>query len=403
MEKGVMGTGQPLQQDSMLSPGQRPIERSLSMRPRRGPRHRPRNAWRQLRAALWALLLVATSSIGLLAIAPAAYMVLRPLSIFWYRRLSCFFFGRWLSMWPFLFEKVNRTKVVFAGEDVVPGERVILICNHRTEVDWMYLWSLAKRKGRIGHIKYVLKSTVRMVPVFGWAFHTLEFLMLDRKWERDEATIRDHLATFVYPQDPLWLVIFPEGTDFRRVQLEEKRDKANSYAAKLGLPALNNVLVPRTKGFFACLTPLRNSIDAVYDLTIGYNYVDPDMLDNLMGVDPAEVHIHVRRVPMADIPVEEAAVSDWVYKRFQDKDKLLAGFYKSGHFPESGIGKDLGSLDCLASLVVSAIVSVIGFWQLAYGPAWFRAYMLFAAVFLTTMTYLQWRPGQLYPRKVKLA
>ena len=96
-------------------------------------------------------------------------------------------------------------------------ERVLLMCNHRTEVDWMYIWNLALRKGRIGHVKDVLKSSVRNVPVFGWSFYLLEFLLVERNWQTDERAFISLLSTFQDPTDPLWLVIFPEGTDYTYV------------------------------------------------------------------------------------------------------------------------------------------------------------------------------------------
>jgi lysocardiolipin and lysophospholipid acyltransferase len=50
--------------------------------------------------------------------------------------------------------------------------------------------------------------------VFGWGFNILEFIPVERKWKVDESTIRQMLSTFKDPRDPLWLALFPEGTDF---------------------------------------------------------------------------------------------------------------------------------------------------------------------------------------------
>ena len=145
---------------------------------------------------------------------PVSVVMLRLVSIRCSRKVTSFIFGMWLAMWPSLFEKINRTKVVFSGDMVPAGERVLLIANHRTEVDWMYLWNLALRKGRLGYIKYILKSSLMKLPLFGWGFHILEFIPVERKWETDEPVMRNMLSTFTNPRDPLWLAVFPEGTDF---------------------------------------------------------------------------------------------------------------------------------------------------------------------------------------------
>lgn len=43
---------------------------------------------------------------------------------------------------------------------------------------------------------------------------------------------------------------------------EEKCKKSQKFAAEVGLPALSNVLLPKTKGFSVCLDVLHNSLDA---------------------------------------------------------------------------------------------------------------------------------------------
>ncbi|KAK8624831.1 hypothetical protein V6N13_089717 [Hibiscus sabdariffa] len=238
------------------------------------------------------------------------------------RKVTAFFFSSWLALWPFLFEKINKTKVIFSGDDVPARERVLFICNHRTEVDWMYLWDLALRKDCLGYIKYILKSSLMKLPVFGWAFHILEFIPVERNWEVDEANMRQMLSKFKDPRDPLWLVLFPEGTDFN----DQKCLRSQKYAAENGLPVLKNLLLPKSKGFHACLEDLRSTLDAVYDVTIGYKHRCPSFLDNVFGVDPSEVHIHIRRITLDDIPMSEREGAAWLMDVFQLKDRLLSNF-----------------------------------------------------------------------------
>lgn len=48
---------------------------------------------------------------------------------------------------------------------------------------------------------------------------------------------------------------------------EAKRDKGNKYAKENGHPELVNVLQPRTRGFVACLSELRGSLDSGKNVT----------------------------------------------------------------------------------------------------------------------------------------
>lgn len=169
---------------------------------------------RLFRGLLCLLVLLLTAFMMLVYYGFISAIFVRVFSIHYSRKATSFFFGSWLALWPFLFEKINKTKVIFSGEMVPARERVLLIANHRTEVDWMYLWDLAIRKGQLGYIKYILKSSLMKLPVFGWAFHILEFISVERKWEADESTMHQMLSSFKDYHDPLWLALFPEGTDF---------------------------------------------------------------------------------------------------------------------------------------------------------------------------------------------
>lgn len=190
------------------------MEDSNALKSDKTVKHRPLTPYRVLSGVICLLVYISTAFMFLVYFAPVITFGLQLFSTHYCRKTTSFLFGLWLALWPFLFEKINGTKMVFSG-DIVPVEgRVLLISNHRTEVDWMYLWDLALRKGCLGYIKYILKSSLMKIPVFGWGFHILEFISVERKWENDEPVLRRMLSTFKNPRDPLWLSIFPEGTDF---------------------------------------------------------------------------------------------------------------------------------------------------------------------------------------------
>lgn len=177
-------------------------------------KHRALTPLRIVRGVICLVVLVSTAFMMLVYLGFVSAVILRFFSIHYSRKMTSLVFASWLALWPFLFEKINKTRVVFSGETVPDKERILLLANHRTEVDWMYLWDLALRKGSLGYLKYVLKSSLLKLPVFGWAFHILEFIPVHRKWEIDEPVMHQMLSALKDPQDPLWLAIFPEGTDF---------------------------------------------------------------------------------------------------------------------------------------------------------------------------------------------
>lgn len=194
--------------------GQKKVQHASPLTLNNGSNHRPLTPMRRCRGVACVVIILSTAFTLIVFIAPITTFLVRLVSVHYSRKATSVLFGMWLSLWPFLFEKINKTNVVFSGESVLPKKRVLLFANHRTEVDWMYLWDLALRKGYLGYIKYILKSSLMKLPVFSWAFHIFEFIPVERKWEIDEAIIQNKLSAFKDPRDPLWLAVFPEGTDY---------------------------------------------------------------------------------------------------------------------------------------------------------------------------------------------
>ncbi|KAE9586175.1 hypothetical protein Lal_00010177 [Lupinus albus] len=346
-------------------------------------KHRPLTYARFLMGLICFVMFLSTAFICLVYLAPLAVVVISLVSKRCSRKAVSFFFGIWLSMWPYLFEKINKTKVVFSGDRIPMKERVLLIANHRTEVDWMFLWDLALRKGRLGCIKYILKRSLMKLPIFGWGFHILEFIPVERKWEVDEQILYHKLSTFKDPQDPLWLALFPEGTDYT----EKKSEASKKFAAEVGLPVLTNVLLPRTKGFYACLLALRGSLDAVYDITIVYkNHQCPSFRDIVFGIDPSEVHLHVRRIPMDEIPVSETKASSWLVDTFKMKDQLLSDFKVQGHFPNQVKEKELSTFKCLFTFTVVVSFTAMFVYLTLFSLIWFKLYVGLSCAYLAIAT-----------------
>uniref|UniRef100_A0A1D1ZDH5 1-acylglycerol-3-phosphate O-acyltransferase n=3 Tax=Anthurium amnicola TaxID=1678845 RepID=A0A1D1ZDH5_9ARAE len=352
------------------------------------PRHRPLTPFHMLRGALLLLINLSSAFMVLVFLAPVTTVLVRLFSIHHSRIATSFLFGMWLSLWPFMFEKINKTKVVFSGETVPEKERALILANHRTEVDWMFLWGLAARKDHLGYIRYVLKSSLMKLPVFGWAFHILEFIPVERKWEIDEPNMRHILSTYKDPDDPLWLAVFPEGTDFT----EQKCIRSQQFAAENGLPILRNVLLPKTRGFYTCYETLRCSIDAVYDVTIAYKHRCPLFRDIVFGVDPSEVHIHVKRIPVHEIPISENDTATWLIERFRIKDHLLSDFTIQGHFPNQGTEGDLLTLKYLAISAVIIVVTLMCTYLSIFSSVWFKIYIIASCSYLASATYFNIRP-----------
>eukprot|EP00058_Branchiostoma_floridae_P007020 XP_002592508.1 hypothetical protein BRAFLDRAFT_57463 [Branchiostoma floridae] len=146
--------------------------------------------------------------------------------------------------WIFLV-MVYGIKVRITGDSIKPGERTLLIMNHRTRLDWMFLWMYLIRRGQLSKEKIILKNELRKIPGAGWGLETACFLFITRRWEEDEKIMKkilDYLSSIGHRTQ---LLLFPEGTDFT----ERTRQRSDAYAEKNNLPKYDYVLHPRTKGF----------------------------------------------------------------------------------------------------------------------------------------------------------
>jgi len=123
----------------------------------------------------------------------------------------------------------------------------------------------------------------------------------------------------------MWAISFVEGTR----QRPHKLRGSQAFAAERGLPRLEHLLMPRTKGFVATVQGLGDHLDAVYDVTIGYEDGFPSLWQWAKGY-VHRVHLHVRRFPRSELPGSDEELADWLYARFQEKDLRLARYYETG-------------------------------------------------------------------------
>lgn len=80
----------------------------------------------------------------------------------------------------------------------------------------------------------------------------------------------------------------------------------------------------------------------LYDLTIGYQGVkaneNPEDVYTIPSIFstcryPKQIHVHIRRFKISDLPKDDDAFAQWMFDRFVEKDQLMAHFYEHGKFP----------------------------------------------------------------------
>jgi len=143
-------------------------------------------------------------------------------------------------------------------------------------------------------------------------------------------------------------------------------EKSRAFQAKEGKKQCEHVLQPRFKGYQLCHEKLREKIDAVYDLTLGFPDKVPQSEATILKGDwPAEVHIHCRRIPHSELPVGDEAVAAWVEQNFEKKEAILAKFAELKRFEEEPV--DYGGISTLLrSTALIWLLVVSGFFYMLY-------------------------------------
>jgi 1-acyl-sn-glycerol-3-phosphate acyltransferase len=255
-------------------------------------------------------------------------LAVRPFSRHAFRRINRFAADTWWGWCVLASRHIHAIDVVVTGDPIPDRENAIVIANHQQMADITFLFFLARQKERLGDLKWIVKDVFKYVPAVGWGMLFLDCVFVKRDWTRDRASIDRTFSHLVRDAVPMWLISFPEGTRLTPDKLAASRE----YAAEHGLAPLEHLLVPRSKGFVASVTGLRSHVTAVYDVTIGYEGGVPTLWQYVKGY-AKRAHLHVRRWPVAELPTDEDAVGAWLQARYQEKDRLLDDFYRTGSFP----------------------------------------------------------------------
>eukprot|EP00953_Heterococcus_sp_UTEX-ZZ885_P014109 8032-Heterococcus_DN1.PRE.2 len=280
-------------------------------------------------------------------------------------------------------ELLLGVKVRIYGDELPKGERALILSNHRTRVDWMFLWCLCMRTEQLSKLRIVLKDSLKSIPGFGWGMQMSLFIFLTRDRSKDLVHMRELLQYTARNAYATTLLLFPEGTDLSASNVEKSRKFAESDAdSAMFVYIFCDATATET------VEHLAPALDAVYDVTIAYaDYRDPktgalqrpNEKSLLFGQPPREVHILVQfqwtvnssamhwtccstrssnrclgcavalepnhcreehynihhsstvrsRTAVKDFPVgNEAALKKWLTTSYETKEKQLKAFYE---------------------------------------------------------------------------
>jgi 1-acyl-sn-glycerol-3-phosphate acyltransferase len=221
---------------------------------------------------------------------------------------------------------------------------VLLLCNHRTKVDLLFLLCLFNHSKLLSYLTIQLQSKLSSLPFLGWMCQFFQYMFVDlndtTKWETaDRTNILESMAC--QTGDAPTYLLFCEGTSLSPTTLQA----ANLYSATHNLMPRKYVLHPQTNSTELVLEQLRTAHPEtlmVYDLTIAYkdheHGVPTSAKSFTSGTMPNNVHVDVEKILLSNIPttddVDDQSFNTWLANRWDLKEKVLALHYEANEEKE---------------------------------------------------------------------
>jgi lysocardiolipin and lysophospholipid acyltransferase len=214
---------------------------------------------------------------------------------------------------------------------IIDSDRNIIISNHCSDYDWLFLFVLLNKLGKFQDSYVLLKRSLRQVPLMGYICSKLEFIFLSRKKDKDIDVIAKGLSKI--SGNPKYnVLIYPEGTYPYKESIISSREYAKK--AKMVVDGQEfipeNILMPRKTGFELIKKQLYPSFQSLIDTTIIMN---PYMLTAGDDVPPFELFFN-EKAPINQILilklVDKAKIDDsYIFKTFKKKDDLIKKYLET--------------------------------------------------------------------------
>lgn len=271
--------------------------------------------------------LVLIPAISLANVCQVLSLLVYPFSKRLFRVINYNLAGGWWYLLVHWMYRVQGLKVTQTGDAIPFGAQAMVVCNHQTMPDIPVLLTLSEKSGCVGGMRFFVKHALKYTPFIGWGMLFLDMIFVKRAWAKDRDFIYKMFANLRTYTLPIWVINYSEGTRSTPAKIKRSQE----FARKSGQPVLENLMLPRPKGFVETMNNLRDKFDYVFDVTIGYTGGRPRLTD-LMGGRLQDVHIQVRCFKAADLPEGDEALSEWLIQRFQLKDRLMGEFARENKF-----------------------------------------------------------------------
>ncbi|XP_060531420.1 acyl-CoA:lysophosphatidylglycerol acyltransferase 1-like isoform X2 [Cylas formicarius] len=269
-----------------------------------------------------------------------------------YWKIEGYFF-HWLLAMVALWSHSAGCDVVEVGDDISEciEERTLILANHQSTGDVPLLFACFNAKKHVlPNIMWIMDSLFKYTNFGVVSVLHQDFFIMSGKTNRDKSlqSLANHLLEKYTPLHRKWLMLFPEGGFLRK-----RKAVSHRYAEKNNLPKFENVSLPRVGAMKIIMNTIgpkssinnnaktansdvkKDCIEWVLDITIAYPNGEPvDFSHIAFGHrGPCQTVLFYRLYRASEIPEETDEMTNWLFKRWEEKETMLQAFYDTGSFP----------------------------------------------------------------------
>ncbi|XP_073946437.1 plexin A isoform X2 [Choristoneura fumiferana] len=294
-----------------------------------------------------------------------ALRLIRPLYAPLYWKIEGLMY-HWLLAMVSLWSWTAGYQILESGDEPAAcgTDRTLVLSNHQSTADvpiLMAAWN--PRPGVLANLMWIMDRVFKFTNFGIVSVLHEDFFIQAGRAKRDASLneLRHHIINSYIPLDRQFMVLFPEGGF-----LHKRREVSQRFAEKNNLPKLEYVSLPRAGAMKVIMEEIgpdrepgastsnnakkdgnfnqnnvakhlktSDHLQWVLDVTIAYpDRVPLHLQDVVCGIrPPCDIRIHYRIYPITEVPSDDEGMTQWLYDRFIEKDKMLEEYYRTGEFP----------------------------------------------------------------------
>lgn len=254
------------------------------------------------------------------------------------------------------FQNFDRIKVTITGDQILP-ESAIVICNHQSLADYVFMVYLARSCGTVHpQTNFFAWFSLWRVPTIKTLVNIFK---CDENWELSPQLAEAIFRRAVISEAPEWVVLFPEVNIITPTTLYFQNLQSERYY----LPRFTNVLYPRFSGLYNAAVAINIATSMkftrLYDVTLNYDH-PMSLLALFSSSKRFQVRIHVKAKSLTHLPQKRSKMEKWLEKAWVEKEKQvgLMEFDKRASTEESSLVLDI-PLTSLASSLPNHLASSV--------------------------------------------